>query len=173
MAGCGTNETFVVTEPDEVWMWGKGLLLRFNTLQENLLPVRGHAVFGARMIMVATTSDHSADVMSHGSLLILGLGMNDQLVLGDLRPRLRTERINKELFGRWPALMIAWACVLTAGGLWTFGVGKDGLRRHGDKAYKLVMTQVVAEHWESAQIVMVVTGGLYNVAGRTGGGVWT
>jgi len=74
MAGCGTNTTFVVTEPGEVWMWGKGLLLGLNTLQENLLPVRGHAVFGARMIMVATTFDHSADVMSNGSQLLLILG---------------------------------------------------------------------------------------------------
>jgi len=103
--------------------------------------------------------------------------MNDQRILGNLQPRLRTERINKELFGVCPALIIAClhlhTLVLTAGGLWTCGVGKDGLRRHGDEAYKLVLTQVVAEHWESAQIVMVVAGGLYNVAGRTGGGVWT
>jgi len=33
--------------------------------------------------------------------------MNSKLGLSDLRPRLRQERISKELFGGWPALMIA------------------------------------------------------------------
>jgi len=33
--------------------------------------------------------------------------MNGQLGLSDLRPRLRPERISKELLGGWPALMVA------------------------------------------------------------------
>jgi len=182
MATCGRNFTVVVTEPGDVFAWGAGVFgqLGLNIDDNQLLPERvaGRKVFSARMVMVAAGTFHSAGVTADGTLLTWGNGAEGQLGHGDLKDRLRPERISRELLGGQLAVMVACGVghtmVLTVGGLWTCGEGKDGKLGHGDEANRLALTQVATEHFDgNAQIVMVAAGALHSVVMGSEGGVWT
>ena len=141
MVACGHNCTVVVTEPGDVWSWRQGRVWQtgMNTREDHLLPERvaGREVFGARMFMVAAGAFHSAGVTGDVTLLTWGNGAEGQLGHGDLKDRLRPERISRELLGGQLAVMVACGVghtmVLTVGGLWTCREGQDGKLGHVTK----------------------------------------
>ena len=64
--------------------------------------------------------------------------------------------------------------VLTVGGLWTCSEGKYSVLGHSDEANRLVLTQLVTEHFkENVQIIIVVAGTEHSVVMGSEGGVWT
>jgi len=164
MAACGRNFTVVVTEPGDIWAWGRGRAgqLGLNTSENQLLPARVNTTYRC-MVMVAAGCHHAVGVTSEGTLLSWGAGSGGQLGHGDLETRSRLTLLGKELFGGRKAVMVACGSfhtlVLTAGGLWTCGAGQHGGLGHGDEADKLVLTLVAVERFEgNAHIAMVAAG---------------
>eukprot|EP00277_Geminigera_cryophila_P014150 CAMPEP_0179452312 /NCGR_PEP_ID=MMETSP0799-20121207/36202_1 /TAXON_ID=46947 /ORGANISM="Geminigera cryophila, Strain CCMP2564" /LENGTH=313 /DNA_ID=CAMNT_0021248117 /DNA_START=33 /DNA_END=970 /DNA_ORIENTATION=+ len=178
MAACGRNFTVVVTEPGDIWAWGRGRAgqLGLNTSENQLLPARVNTTYRC-MVMVAAGCHHAVGVTSEGTLLSWGAGAGGQLGHGDLETRSRPTLLGKELFGGRKAVMVACGSfhtlVLTAGGLWTCGAGQHGGLGHGDEADKLVLTCVGAVEFRGAHIVMVAAGGHHSVTLGIDGRVWT
>ena len=87
MAACGWHFTMVVSEDGEVRAFGRGGegQLGLGTTAHNLLPARvgGREVFDARVVMVATGSQHATAVVADGSLYTWGCGHLGQLGHGN------------------------------------------------------------------------------------------
>ena len=182
MAACGYDSTVVVAEDGEVRAFGSGSegQLGLGTAAEHLIPARvgGREVFDARVVMVATGDHHAAAVVADGSLYTWGRGYRGQLGHGDKEPQLRPMRLDKALFGASPAVQVAcgWfhTVVLTADSrVLTCGRGDRGQLGHGDKAHKLVLTQVEVEHFKGVRIVMVAAGHEHSAAVGEDGSVCT
>jgi len=187
MAACGCGFTTFVTEQGEMFAFGRndlgqlGLGAQTVAQAHQLLPasVGGREVFaGEPLVMMATGRRHTAGVTKDGALWSWGNGHSGQLGHGDRAPRQYPERLDRKIFGRSPAVMVACGhehtLVLTAMGcVWSCGFGHYGQLGHGDQVEKLVLTLVAKEQFQEAQIVMLASGGNHSVALGAEGDVWT
>eukprot|EP00277_Geminigera_cryophila_P022957 CAMPEP_0179479202 /NCGR_PEP_ID=MMETSP0799-20121207/57499_1 /TAXON_ID=46947 /ORGANISM="Geminigera cryophila, Strain CCMP2564" /LENGTH=460 /DNA_ID=CAMNT_0021290711 /DNA_START=165 /DNA_END=1548 /DNA_ORIENTATION=- len=189
---CGEDFTVVVMEKGDLWTFGKDEYVQCET---NAVGLNGHDtdayqllpacvgspddVFdGEAVVMVAAGHHHTACVTAKGKLWTWGNGEFGQLGHSDRESRQRPARLEKEMYGGSPAVMVACGgshtLVLTAGGLvWSCGDGDLGQLGHGDTAYMLVLTLVAEEVFRGEQIVMVAAGGNHSVALGAEGRVWT
>jgi len=189
---CGEGFTSFVTEQGDVWACGKGDdgQLGLGSKAHQLLPVcvngagegldgKVDELFdGEAVVMVAAGSAHTACVTAKGTLWIWGDVGSGRLGHGDIARRQRPHRLEKELYGGSPAVMVscgfAHTLVLTAAGLlWSCGYGGNGQLGHDDTANKLVMTLVGSEEFRGAHIVMVAAGRWHSIALGEEGRVWT
>jgi len=180
---CGHGFTVLVTEQGDVWACGRGnsgqLGLGDNAHQ--LLPasVGGREVFaGEPLVMMATGRRHTAGVTKDGALWSWGEGYHGQLGHGDRAPRQRPERLDREMFGGSPAVMVACGgmhtIVLTdVGCVWSCGLGDDGRLGHGNQADQLMLALVASDQFRGAHIVMVAAGRDHSMALDADGSVWT
>ena len=189
---CGEDFTVVVMEKGDLWTFGKDEYVQCET---NAVGLNGHGTdayqllpacvgspddvfYGEAVVMVAAGHHHTACVTAKGKLWTWGNGEFGQLGHGDRESRQRPERLEKEMYGGSPAVMVACGgshtLVLTAGGLvWSCGDGDLGQLGHGDTSYMLVLTLVAEEVFRGEQIVMVAAGGNHSVALGAEGRVWT
>jgi len=154
----GEGFTVVVTEQGGTWACGisDDGQLGLGSHAHKLLPaqVGGHKAFAGEPLVLVSAR---AGVTKDGALWSWGRGQYGQLGHSNGAPRQRPERLGREMFGGSPAVMVACGnnhtLVLTiAGCVWSCGEGSSGRLGHGDESDQLLLTLVVEERFNEAQI---------------------
>jgi len=173
-AGCDFSA--VVTEDGCVWALGDN----FGDIDMMLPECVGFAengLDGECLTMVAAGAHHTMCVTSKG--MVWGWGHNEAGQLGQnyVDAYAVPEKSETNTFGDAGAVMVACGAqhtvvLTTSQCVWTCGDGGHGQLGHGDPEDMCVFTQVRAELFLQAKIVMVACGDQHSVALDVGATMW-
>ena len=144
-------------------------------------PVRidtGEAFEGARVVMLAAGSLHSAATTADGALFTWGHGRHGKLGHGDRHGRLQPTRIAPEIFAGRSVVMAACGtghtlALVDDGTAYSCGHAEFGQLGHGDERALSTMKQLDTERFGGRAIEMLAAGGLHSALVTAGGDVYT